>query len=63
MEFEVGQYVWLNIQDFLMPNKLTPHFTTKYKEPNEILHKLHLNVYNLKLPINFVAHSPFTTWN
>lgn len=42
-----------------MPNKVASHFTTKYKEPNEILHKLHFGVYTLKLPINFVAHSTF----
>ncbi len=42
MEFEVGQHVWLNIQDFKMPKGLAPHFNPKYARPYEILHKLHL---------------------
>jgi hypothetical protein len=59
MEFKVGQHMWLNIQDFKMSNELAPHFTSKYVKPYEILHKLHPNLYILKLLINFVAHSTF----
>jgi len=42
-----------------MPNGLAPHFIAKYVGPYEILHKPHLNVYTLKLSINFVAHLTF----
>jgi hypothetical protein len=59
VEFEVGQHVWLNIQDFKMRNGLAPCFIAKYARFHEILHKLHPNVYTLKLPSNFVAHPTF----
>jgi len=59
MKFEVGQHVWLNIRDFKMPNGLASHFISKYVKPYEILHKLHPNLYTLKLLINFVAHLTF----
>jgi hypothetical protein len=59
VEFEVGQHVWLNIQDFKMPVGLTPRFITKYIGPYEILHKLHPDVYTLKVLVNFVAHPTF----
>ncbi len=59
VEFEVGQHVWLNIQDFKMPDGMAPCFTTTCAGLYEILHKLHLNVYILKLPTNFVAHPTF----
>jgi hypothetical protein len=59
VEFEVGQHVWLNIQDFKMLDGLTPRFTTKYVRPYEILHKLHPNVCIVKLPSNFVSHLTF----
>jgi hypothetical protein len=42
-----------------MPNGLAPHFIAKYMGTYEILHKLHLNVYTLKLLTNFVAHPTF----
>jgi hypothetical protein len=42
-----------------MPNKLAPCFIAKYVRPYEILHKLHPNVYTLKLLIHFVAHLTF----
>jgi hypothetical protein len=51
--------VWLNIQNFKMFDRFTPHFIVKYVGPYEIFHKLHLNVYTLKLPNNFVAHPTF----
>jgi hypothetical protein len=38
---------------------LTPHFIAKYIGFYGILHKSHLEVYTLKLSINFVAHSTF----
>ncbi len=59
VEFEVGQHMWLNIQNFKMPNRLAPHFITKYAGLYEILHKPHPNMYTLKLPTNFVAHPTF----
>jgi hypothetical protein len=59
VEFEVGQHMWLNIQDFKMFDGMAPRFTTTYERLYEILHKLHLNVYILKLPFNFVAHPTF----
>jgi hypothetical protein len=59
VKFEVGQHVWLNIQDFKMLNGLAPHFIAKYAGHYEILHKPHFHVYNLKLPANFVAHLTF----
>jgi len=43
-----------------MPNELAPHFTFKYVKPYESLHKLHPNLYILKLLIDFVAHSTFS---
>jgi hypothetical protein len=55
MEFEVGQYMSLNIQDFKMHDGLAPHFTAKYVGLYENLHNLHLDMYTLKLSINFVA--------
>jgi hypothetical protein len=51
--------VWLNIWDFKMFNTLALSFITKYMGFNEILHKPNANVYNLKLPTNFVAHPTF----
>jgi hypothetical protein len=59
VEFEVGQHLWLNIQDFKMLDGLAPLFTTKYARPYENLHEPHLDVYTLKLFTNFVAHSTF----
>jgi len=41
--------VWLNIQDFNMPDGLAPQFIAKYVGPYEIVVKPHLNVYMLKL--------------
>jgi hypothetical protein len=52
IELEVGQHVWLNIQDFKMSDGFAPCFITKYIGPYEILHKLHPNVYTLKLLVN-----------
>jgi hypothetical protein len=45
VEFEVGQHMWLNIQDFKMPNGLPPCFTTKYVGLYEILAKLQQCLY------------------
>jgi hypothetical protein len=59
VEFEVGQHVLLKIHDLKMLDGLTPHFNTKYTRPYEILHKLHPNVYTMKLPSNFVSHLTF----
>jgi hypothetical protein len=42
-----------------MPNGLAPRFIAKYARPYEILRKLHINVYTLKLPIIFVTHLTF----
>jgi hypothetical protein len=42
-----------------MPDGLAPFFTSKYAGFYEILHKLHPNVYTLKLSTNFVAHLTF----
>jgi hypothetical protein len=42
-----------------MPNRLAPCFIAKYARPYEILHKLHPNMYTLKLLANFVAHLTF----
>jgi hypothetical protein len=41
-----------------MLNGLDPQFTTKYVGPLG-LHKLHFDVYTLKLPTNFVGHLTF----
>ncbi len=57
--FEVWQHVWLNIQDFKMPDELTPRLIEKYVRPYETFHKSHPDMYTLKLPINFVAHPTF----
>ncbi len=38
---------------------LAPCFTIKYVGSYEIIVKPHLNVYMLKLPTSFVAHSIF----
>jgi hypothetical protein len=38
---------------------LAPHFIVMYAKPYEILHKPHLDLYTLKLQINFVAHPTF----
>jgi len=58
-----GVWSWatcvLSIQDFKMPNGLAPRFIAKYVKIYEILCKLHINMYTLKLPINFVAHLTF----
>ncbi len=59
MEFEVGQHMWLNVWDFKMFDGLAPHFIVMYAKPYEILHKPHLDLYTLKLQINFVAHPTF----
>jgi hypothetical protein len=59
VEFEVGQHVWLNIQDFKMLDGLAPCSNAKYVGPYENLHNLHLDMYTLKLSINFVAHLTF----
>lgn len=42
-----------------MLEKLTPRFIAKYVESYEIVAKLHLNVYKLKLPTSFMAHLTF----
>jgi hypothetical protein len=42
-----------------MVEKLTPRFITKYAESYVIVAKLHLNVYELKLPTSFMAHLTF----
>jgi hypothetical protein len=42
-----------------MPNGLAPRFIAKNARPYEILHKSHINMYTLKLPLNFVAHMTF----
>jgi hypothetical protein len=42
-----------------MPDGVAPTFTTIYARLYEILHKLHLNMYILKFPTNFVAHLTF----
>jgi len=59
IEFEVGQHMWLNIQDLKMLDGLAPRFITKYVRPYKIFHKLHPNMYTLKLLVNFVAHPTF----
>jgi hypothetical protein len=59
VEFEVGQHVRLNIQDFKMFNGLAPSFIAKHTRFYEILHKPHPDVCTLKLPSNFVAHPTF----
>ncbi len=59
MEFEVGQHMWLIICDFKMFDGMAPPFTITYVELYEILHKLHLNVYILKFPTNFMALPTF----
>jgi len=59
VEFEIRQHMWLNIHDFNMFNLFAPCFIAKYAGPYETLHKLHLNVYTLKLLVNFVAHPTF----
>jgi hypothetical protein len=59
MEFEVREHVWLNIQDFKIPNGPTLCFIAKYGRPYEILHKSNFDVYTLKLLTNFVAHVTF----
>jgi len=59
IEFEVGQHMWLNIQDLKMLDGLAPRFITKYVKPYKIFHKLHPNMYTLKLLVNFVAHLTF----
>ncbi len=59
VEFEVGQHVWLNVQDFKMFNGLAPSFIVKHIRFYDILNKLHLDVCTLKLPSNFVAHPTF----
>jgi hypothetical protein len=59
VEFDVGQHVQLNIQDLKMHDGLAPHFNAKYVGPYENLHNLHLDMYTLKLLINFVAHLTF----
>jgi hypothetical protein len=51
--------VWLNIQDFKMPDELAPCSMAKYARPYEILHKPHPDMYTLKLLANFVAHLTF----
>jgi hypothetical protein len=59
VEFEMGQHMWLNLQDFKMPNGLVPHFIAKYARPYEIIHKPHPDMYTLKFLANFVAHLTF----
>jgi hypothetical protein len=59
VEFEIGQHVWLNIWDLKMFDGLASHFIVTYVRPYEILHKPHLDLYTLKLQINFVAHQTF----
>jgi hypothetical protein len=44
---------------FEIKDGLAPCFTIKYVGSYEIIVKPHLNVYMLKLPISFVAHSIF----
>ncbi len=51
--------MWLNIQDLKMLDGLAPRFITKYVRPYKIFHKLHPNMYTLKLLVNFVAHPTF----
>ncbi len=51
--------MWLDIQDFKMPNGLAPCFIAKYAGPYEILHKSHPDVHTLKLLTNFVSHLTF----
>jgi hypothetical protein len=51
--------MWLNIQDFKMPNGLAPCFITKYVGLYEIVTKPQPNVYTLKLPTRFVVHLTF----
>jgi hypothetical protein len=41
--------MWLNIQDFKVPNGLAPCFIAKYAKPYEILHVRHPDMYTLKL--------------
>ncbi len=50
VEFEVGQHMWLDIQDFNMLDGLASQFIAKYVGPYEIVVKPHPNVYMLKLP-------------
>jgi hypothetical protein len=42
-----------------MPDGLTPCFIAKYVKLYENFHKLHPNMYTLKLLVNFVAHLTF----
>ncbi len=55
--------MWLNIQDFKMLDGLAPCFIAKYVRPYKIFHKLHPNMYTLKLLVNFVAHLTFHVSN
>jgi hypothetical protein len=59
VDFDVGQHKWLNILDLKMFDGLAPCFIAKYVGPYEILHKSHFDMYSLKLPTNFLAHSTF----
>jgi hypothetical protein len=59
VKFEVGQHMWLNVWDLKMFDRLAPHFIVTYVKLYENLHKPHLDLYTLKLQINFVAHPIF----
>jgi hypothetical protein len=65
IKFKMGDLMWLNIKDFKMPetlaNRLVPEYTSIYK----VIHKPHLDVYILQLPITLVVHPTFhvSNWN
>ncbi len=56
---EVGNLVWLNIQNFKMFEAFTCHLIMKYVGPYKMFYKFHSNVYILLLPTMFMAHPTF----
>jgi hypothetical protein len=55
----VGDLMWLNVKDFKMPKTLANRFIPKYVNLYKIIHKPHLDVYTLQLPMTLVAQSTF----
>jgi hypothetical protein len=58
IQFEVGDFVMLNIHNFKMPKALVACFIPKYIGSYKVTHKPHLNVYTL-LATTFIAHPTF----
>jgi hypothetical protein len=56
IQFEVGDFVMLNIHDFKMLEALVACFIPKYSGPYRVTHKPHLNTL---LATTFVAHLTF----